>query len=594
MTLSLSPALLGIECSKGDRRWVQRPANERDALAMSQRLGVPEVIGRILAGRGVGMSQAEGYLNPTLRALLPDPDHLLDMDKAVARLAQAVRAREKIGIFGDYDVDGATSSALMHRFFRALGLDVIVHIPDRLKEGYGPNGPALRSLAARGATLAITVDCGVSAFEALSQAKDAGLDVIVCDHHEALTRLPDALAIVNPKRLDETSDYTYLAAVGVAFLIAVGVNRDLRVSGWYEKSGTPAPDMMGLLDLVALGTVCDMVPLVGVNRALVRQGIKVMAARSNAGLAALMDVAKIRDDITPFHLGFVLGPRVNAGGRVGQASMGASLLACDDPIAALDMARHMEAWNGARKDIEAEVLMEATLQADDHPADAPLIFVSGQGWHSGVVGIVASRLKERSFRPACVVALEGGIGKGSGRSVKGIDLGRAVIAACEAGLLIAGGGHAMAAGFTVDETKLGAFQTFLTERLLAQSLENGPSPNVLELDGVLDVQGVTPDFVKTLENAGPYGSGNPEPLFAIANARVTKVDVVGMAHIRCFFSGPSGGSLKGMAFRAADSELGHALLNAQGTTVHVAGILRPDTYGGRNGVQVMIEDIAPV
>ncbi|MBE1237631.1 single-stranded-DNA-specific exonuclease RecJ [Phaeovibrio sulfidiphilus] len=590
---SVRRALLGVHSSKTGRIWCQRSGDERLALAISQRLGVPEIIGRILAGRSVPLEIAETYLDPTLRAALPDPSHLLDMDKAVERIVRAVRDREKVAVFGDYDVDGATASALMHRFLRALGLEVEVYIPDRQKEGYGPGIPAMLALASRGATLVITVDCGVSAFEPLAKAAEIGLDVIVCDHHEAQSGLPEACAVVNPKRLDETTDHTCLAAVGVAFLMAIGVNRALREANWYRDNGRDAPDLMSYLDLVALGTVCDMVPLVGVNRALVRQGLKVLAAGTNTGLQALMEVSKVRDIPGPFHLGFILGPRINAGGRVGEAGMGPALLACDDPVQALEMARHMEAWNSARKEIETEVLDQALEMAAAIPEDAPVIFVAGQGWHSGVVGIVASRLKERYFRPVCVVALEGGVGKGSGRSVKGIDLGRAVISASEAGLLEAGGGHAMAAGFTVMEPRLDAFRAFLEERILAQMAGAEDSgARVLEIDGVLDVRGACPDFTGQVERAGPYGVGNPEPVFAVANARVSRVDIVGMGHIRCFFSGAAGGSLKGMAFRSADSELGHALLNARGRTVHVAGILRPDTWGGRNGTQLLIEDLS--
>ncbi|GEO81261.1 single-stranded-DNA-specific exonuclease RecJ [Pararhodospirillum oryzae] len=585
-------AMLGVTRSVGGRRWVRRPGDERQALAISQRLGVPEVLGRVLAGRGVTVESAPVHLDPTLRALLPDPAHLRDMDRAVARLAAVVQAGETLGVFGDYDVDGATSTALLHRFFRDLGVPVRVHIPDRLEEGYGPNTPALLRLQEAGATVVITVDCGISAFEPLAEARAAGLEIIVCDHHEARAALPEALAVINPKRLDETSPHRHLAAVGVAFLLIVGVNRALRDAGWFEKAGRAPPDLMTLLDLVALGTVCDMVPLVGVNRALVRQGLKVIARRGNPGLNALAEVARVSEAMNAFHLGFLLGPRVNAGGRVGEAGMGSALLASDDPVACLEMARHLDAWNAARKDIEAEVLAQAIEQAESAPpADVPLVFVVGRDWHPGVLGIVASRLKERYGLPACVVALEGGLAKGSGRSVTGLDLGRAVIAAREAGLLEAGGGHAMAAGFTVTEAALPAFRAFLGEGLLAQKGEDMLESR-LDLDGLLDVKGVTPDLVRALDQAGPFGAGNPDPVFALPGVRVIRADVVGTGHVRCILGGVGGGSLKGMAFRAADSEIGHALLSAGSVPVHVAGQIRADTWQGRDGVQFLIEDVA--
>jgi single-stranded-DNA-specific exonuclease len=592
--LMTEKSFLGVGRSLGGRRWVQRPGDDRQALAISQRLSLPEVVGRVMSGRGVTVETAEAFLAPTLRDQLPDPSHLLDMDKAVDRLVSAIRAGEAIGIFGDYDVDGATSTAVLHRFFRALGVPVHVHIPDRVEEGYGPNAPALMRLGAAGAQVVVTVDCGISAFGPLTEAAEAGLDIVVCDHHEARTELPRAVAVVNPKRLDEISPHTYLAAVGVAFLLAVAVNRSLRDSGWYKETGRRPPDLMGLLDLVALGTVCDMVPLVGVNRALVRQGLKVIASRSNAGIAALAEVAGVREAIEAFHLGFMLGPRVNAGGRVGRAALGAELLVCDDLEACRVMANELDGYNGARKEIEAEVLFQAIEQVEAAaPDDLPMVFASGRNWHPGVVGIVASRLKERYALPALAISLEGGMAKGSGRSVTGVDLGRVVIAAREAGLLEAGGGHAMAAGFSLFEDRLGEFKAFLGERLKAQ-IDAGGIAATLEVDGALDIRGANATLVRSLTQAGPYGSGNPEPRFAVANARVGKVDVVGMGHIRCFLNGPSGGSLKAMAFKAADSEMGHALLNSRGASLHIAGTLRLDTFQGRDNVMMVIDDVANV
>ncbi|RAU20152.1 single-stranded-DNA-specific exonuclease RecJ [Paramagnetospirillum kuznetsovii] len=582
-------AFLGVERSLTGRRWQSRTGDARLALALSQRLGLPELVGRVLAARGIGLDEAPSFLNPTLRDLLPDPSHLLDMDKAVERLVRAVTSGETIGIFGDYDVDGATSSALLRNFIAAAGGRVTVYIPDRVAEGYGPNAPALLRLKAEGVGVVVTVDCGTTAFDPLAAAAEAGLDMIVVDHHVAEAALPQALAVVNPNRLDETSPHGHLAAVGVAFLLAVGLNRGLKQARWFETR--PAPDLMRWLDLVALGTVCDVVPLVGVNRALVTQGLKVMAKRHNVGLAALGDVAGIKESPGAYHLGYVLGPRVNAGGRVGEAELGTRLLSTDSPAEAADIARQLDGYNKDRQEIEAAVLLEAIEQVEGRPDDGrPLLVAAGEGWHQGVIGIVAGRLKERYGRPACVVALDGDTGKGSGRSVTGLDLGAAVIAARQAGLLKAGGGHAMAAGFTLARHKLADFQDFMAERLQAQL--DGELVPLLDLDGALDAGAATVDLVETLAQVGPFGSGNPEPRFAITAARVVKADVVGSGHVRVMLAGAGGKRLKAIAFRAADSEMGHALLASQGAPFHLAGTLRIDTWQGSSTVQLTIDDAA--
>ena len=583
-------AFLGVERSLSGRRWQAAAGDSRLAATLSQRLGLPEIVGRVLAARGIGLDEAEGFLEPRLRDLLPDPAHLLDMDKAAARIAAAVMAGEPIGVFGDYAVDGATSSALLNVFLTAAGARVLVHIPDRLTEGYGPNLPALLALGAQGVRVVVTVDCGTTAFAPLAGAAEAGLDVIVVDHHEAEPDLPRVLALVNPKRLDESSPHGHLAAVGVAFLLAVAVNRDLKAAGWYV--GRPVPDLMQWLDVVALGTVCDVVPLKGVNRALVTQGLKVMARRGNVGLAALADVAGIKERPDAYHLGYVLGPRVNAGGRVGQAGLGSRLLSTADAAEAADIARQLDAYNKERQEIEAVVLLEAIEQVEGRADDGlPLVLAQGENWHPGVIGIVAGRLKERYGRPACVIALEGGEGKGSGRSVPGLDLGSAVIAARQEGLLKAGGGHAMAAGFTVERARLGDFAVFLAGRLRAQL--QGELVPLLELDGALDAGGCTVDLVETLKRLGPFGSGNPEPRFAVTAARVLRADVVGSGHVRLMVGGQGGQRLKAIAFRAVDSELGLTLLNGQGATFHLAGTLRVDHWQGNASVQLVIDDAAP-
>ncbi|OJX65798.1 single-stranded-DNA-specific exonuclease RecJ [Magnetospirillum sp. 64-120] len=585
------PAFLGVERSLTGRRWQEAGGDERLALTLSQRLALPEVVGRVLAARGIGLDQAESFLSPTLRDLLPDPSHLKDMDKAAARVAQAVMDGEPVGIFGDYDVDGATSSALLATFLTTAGGNPLVHIPDRMIEGYGPNLPALHKLAGQGARVVVTVDCGTTAFTPLEGAAEAGIQVVVVDHHEAEPELPRAYAVVNPKRLDDDSPHGHLAAVGVTFLLVVAVNRCLKQAGWYGPT-RPAPDLMQWLDVVALGTVCDVVPLVGVNRALVTQGLKVMAKRANVGLSALSDVAGVKERPDAYHLGYLLGPRVNAGGRVGQSELGSRLLSTKDPLEAADIARQLDGYNKERQEIEAAVLLEAIEQVEGRADDGlPLVLAAGENWHPGVIGIVAGRLKERYGRPACVVALDGDEGKGSGRSITGLDLGCAVIAARQQGLLKAGGGHAMAAGFTVARDRLGEFKAFLADRLSAQL--TGELVPVLELDGAIDAAGASLSLVETLKQLGPFGAGNPEPRFAISNARVVKSDVVGQGHIRVIAQGSGGQRLKAIAFRAADAEMGHALLAGQGQTFHLAGTLRVDSWQGNDAVQLIIDDAAP-
>jgi single-stranded-DNA-specific exonuclease len=563
------------------------------ALALAQGHGLPELVGRVLSARGIDLSTAENFLAPTLRSLLPDPSHLKDMDAAADRIARAIMAGERVAVFGDYDVDGATSSALLRRFFHAAGRDLTIYIPDRIAEGYGPNAPALVRLKEAGFTLVVTVDCGVTAFDPLAAAAAAGLEVVVVDHHAAEPRLPQAVAVVNPNRVDDASPHKTLAAVGVTFLLVVALNRQLRAAGWWTTA-RPQPDLMGWLDLVALGTVCDVVPLVGLNRALVTQGLKVMARRSNPGITALSDLCKLAEKPDAFHAGYILGPRVNAGGRVGASDLGARLLSTDDPGEAADIARILDQHNSERRSIEAGVLDEALAQVESTLEDlGGLVFAVGEGWHPGVIGIVAARLKERYNRAACVVALDGGVGKASGRSVRGIDLGSAVIAARHAGLLIAGGGHRMAAGFSVAADRLPELKRFLSDRIAAQQ-EDGPPAPTLELDGVLSVGGATPTLVGTLAKLGPFGTGNSEPRFALADARIAHASVVGENHVRCILTSAGGERLKAIAFRALDSDLGKGLLKSGGVPLHVAGHLRPDNWQGRNDVQLFIDDAAPV
>ncbi|MGB0631809.1 MAG: single-stranded-DNA-specific exonuclease RecJ [Alphaproteobacteria bacterium] len=587
-----APAFLNVERSLGGKRWRPRLTDERAALAIAQHLGVPDVLGRVLAARGVGIDDAEAFLDPKLRDLLPDPSHLLDMDKAVARIVAAINTGEKIGVFADYDVDGACSASLLVRFFEALGRELLVYVPDRIAEGYGPNTPALLKLQEQGASLVITVDCGTTAFTPLKEAADAGLDVLVVDHHVAEPMLPDAVAVVNPNRLDETSPVGQLCAAGMVFMLIVAVNRALRDAFWYGE-GHGEPNLMNMLDLVALATVADVVPLTGVNRALVRQGLSVMTRRDNPGIAALADVARLDETPEAWHLGFMLGPRVNAGGRVGEAGLGVKLLTTNDPDEATGIAMRLDQYNTERREIEAAVLDAAMAQAEQQAeSDAALIVAAAEGWHPGVIGIVAGRIKEAFNRPACVISIENGLGKGSGRSVRGVDLGPAVIAAHQAGHLVNGGGHAMAAGFTVAEERLDDFRRFLTEHIENQLAGAVLAPDI-GIDGALSPEGATVEFIESLNDAGPFGASNPRPRFVLPAVAPINARIVGADHVSCFLATPEGGKrLKAIAFRTAGTPVGDALLNARGGALHVAGHLNIDTWQGDRKPQLIIEDVA--
>jgi len=583
----------GGKLSLSGKRWLIKETDERQALALSQRLHVPEVVGRVLASRGLNVETANAFLEPKLKTLLPDPDHLKDMDKAAQRIAEAVQSGERIAIFGDYDVDGATSSALLMRFFEAVGAKARVYIPDRLEEGYGPNASALLKLQGEGASLVITVDCGQTSFAPLDTAHDAGLDVIVVDHHAGEARLPKAFAVVNPNRLDDASPHTQLAAVGVAFLVVVAVNRHLRDAGWYEDRNPP--DLMSWLDIVALGTVCDVVALTGVNRALVAQGLKVLASRKNAGLRMLADVAGIKEKPGAYHLGFVLGPRINAGGRVGQSDLGTRLLSTHNESEALALAQRLNDFNTDRQEIEGAVQDEAVAQVEAYLGGnepGPIVIAHGEGWHPGVVGIVASRLKEKYNRPSCVISWNGPQGTASGRSVSGVDLGAAIIAARQEGLLVKGGGHAMAAGFTLEREKLSQLEAFLSERI-GHDIGDNPPPPGLYIDSTTGVAGANMHLVSKLEQVGPFGASNPEPRFCIKDAIIVKADPVGadQSHIRLVLSGEGGqGRLTAIAFRAFDTDLGAALMKHGGTPFHFVGRLRKNVWNGYESVQLMVDD----
>jgi single-stranded-DNA-specific exonuclease len=584
-------ALLGVEQSVCGRRWRAAACDPALAASLVERLGVPEIVGRLLAQRGIDLDHAPGFLKPRLRDQLPEPLQLRDMDRAVERVVRAVRDGETIAIFGDYDVDGATSAALLLRFCVAIGAKARLYVPDRLREGYGPNTPALLRLHAEGARLLVTVDCGTTAFAPLAAAAEAGLDVVVVDHHVAEPGLPQATALVNPNRFDETSPHGNLAAVGVAFLLVVAVNRALREAGWYA-AGRAEPNLLRWLDLVALGTVADVVPLQGLNRALVGQGIRVANHGGNPGFAALKAVAGVDELLDAYHLGFVLGPRVNAGGRVGQADLGARLLATEDHAEATELAALLDGHNRERRDIEARTLEAAIALVEGAPQSPVLAFAAAEGWHPGVIGIVAARLKERYERPACVVAIAGGIGKGSGRSVAGLPLGPAVIAARQAGLLIDGGGHAMAAGFTVAADQIATLRSFLAARLGDGRSAERLVPELV-IDGALSPAAAQAGLIAQLVALAPFGAGNPEPRFVLPSVRVLHAEPVGAGHLRCTLADPLGDArLRAIAFRAADGPLGRALAMTSGRAIHVAGHLRRDTWNGGDAVQLTIEDAA--
>lgn len=584
-------AVLGVERSATGRRWIWRQAEARTGLGIAQRLGLPELVGRLLAARGIGIEQAQDFLDPTLRALLPDPSVLRDMDAAAARLAEAVQRAESVAVFGDYDVDGACSGALMVRFLRELGCRVVHYVPDRLNEGYGPNAAAIRALCDRGATLIVTVDCGIAAEEPLAVAHNRA-DVVILDHHKAEGALPRVRAAVNPNRLDCDSGLRTLCAAGVAFLAAVATLRELRRRGHFAARAEP--DLRLFLDLVALATVCDVMPLTGVNRALVAQGLKVMARRERAGIAALLEVAQAKDAPSAHTLGFLLGPRINASGRIHEADLGLRLLVEDDPVEARAMAEMLDTVNKRRQEVEADVLT-AAFEAAQTQADRghPVILVCGEGWHPGVVGIVAGRIKEKFNRPACVAGLASGLAKGSGRSVAGVDLGAAIIAARQAGLLETGGGHPMAAGFSFRAAREGEVHAFLDERLAhAATL---PSSADLAVEGSLAVQGATVEMAKQVARLAPFGAGNEEPVFVLNRARVVRADRVGKEGntVRAFLEGEGGGGrLKAICFRAKDGPLAQALLG--GGHLHLAGHLRAETWNDNVSVGLHVVDAAPV
>ena len=583
---------LGVSRSLSGRAWRLRPAADSDVRGLQQATGLSEPLARALASRGISRDQADNYLNPTLRGLFPDPSSFTDMDRAAEILVDALETKRPMAVFADYDVDGASSAAQLVRWFRAMGQDLPIYVPDRILEGYGPSPIAFKRLKDQGAELVITVDCGAAAYDAIASAVDIGLEVVVIDHHLMREDPPKAAAVVNPNRPGCQSGQGVLAAAGVVFVLLAALNREARRRGLF--AGRSEPDLRQWLDLAAMGAICDVTSLTGFNRALASQGLKVMSNWANIGLKALLDVAKSQGPATTFHAGFVLGPRINAGGRIGRADLGARLLSTEDPGEAADLAAELDALNASRKDVEREVLDAAVarIETESNFGDSPMILVAGDDWHPGVIGIVAGRLRERYRKPVLVVGIDraADVGKGSGRSQPGVNLGRAVQAAYEAGLLMAGGGHAMAAGLSVKPASIPELRDFLCQHVAEES-EIATAKDALEVDALITSRGADRGLFAAFQQMAPFGPGNPEPLFAMADVRVERPMTLRGGHVRVTLTDSSGGKLKAMAWRAEDTDLGRALLGASGA-LHVVGRLKPDDWQGRQGVELEIEDVA--
>ena len=578
------------DISLGEKVWRLNQVDEGECSRMAETYHLPEYLAQILIARGVKFEEVENFLNPKLQNLMPDPYCLKDMQKAVERVATALRNKEKIAIIGDYDVDGATSTSILKKFFRFFGVEPVIHIPSR-EEGYGPSDAAFAEFESENARLVITIDCGTTAFEVLNRATENGFDIIVIDHHEAEAKLPNVFALINPKRLDEENPHKhlqYMSAVGVGFLFLVGLNRELRNRGFYQDK-TP-PDLMNFLDLVALGTVCDVVPLRGLNRAYVKQGLKVLSKLENIGLKNLMAVAGVNSAPTSYTLGFMLGPRINACGRVGNADLENVLLCSDDELEAKKLAEKFNQFNTERKDIENYVLLQAIEQIEKTPEEYPIAFVYGNDWHQGVIGIVAGKLRERYNVPAFVMSVEADEVKGSARSIDGLDLGALIMSAKEKGVITGGGGHLMAAGFSLEQEQIPAFKKFVGE-YVKEKLGNEKVVAVLPVDCALSLSAVNYDLCEKINQLEPFGAGNPEPVFMFKNVAIAKPQIIGSGHIKCFLTSATGASVKAICFNSADNQIGQALLNHKGEIFDVAGYIKADNWMSRTSVQVIINDI---
>ncbi len=589
----MSEPLFGVRQSLGGRSWRLKAADDNAIQAICRATGVSDALGRLMAARGLTAEDAPAFLAPKLRDSFPDPSTLMGMDEAARRIWDALDAGDRIALFADYDVDGATSAAQLGGWLRTLGADPIIYVPDRIEEGYGPNAPALKSLKEQGARLVITLDCGAASVGPLTAAHDMGLPVVVIDHHLMDGEIPPADALVNPNQPGDVSGCGHLAAAGVTFVLLAALNREGRRRGAFK--GQAEPNVLDFADLAALGTICDVVSLTGVNRAIVAQGLKVMSAWSRPGMAALAAAAGVQGPASPYHAGFLLGPRINAGGRVGQSDLGARLMMTQDPKEAAHIAQTLDALNAERRAIETEVLDQAQAQVEALKLedDTPILIASGEHWHPGVIGIVAGRIKERFNRPTIVIGVdpETGLGKGSGRSCTGVNLGAAVAAAREEGLLVAGGGHAMACGLTVDVNRIGKLTDYLTARLKQEWIA-AEEARTYSVDAVISPSAVSFEFCEALSAAEPYGMGNPEPRFAFSSLRRTYAQRVGTDHVRFTFESPGGGRLTGISFRSADQPMGQALLNGPDGLWHVAGKLRAEDNRYGRKAELHLEDLA--
>ena len=572
-----------------DSKWQVKTFDERQAELISQKFEVSNLIAKLFSIRNISIDDIASYLNPTLKDNMPDPNILMDMEKACERILVALKNNEKIAIFGDYDVDGSTSTSCLIKYFNLLGVEVVYHIPDRFTEGYGPNKEAFQKFIDQNINIIFTLDCGTLAYNEIKFAKDNNIDVIVIDHHQPEINLPEAYAMINPNRLDDTTNLGYLAAVGVTFMFIVGLNRKLRESKWFDNI-LKEPNIISLLDMVSLGTICDVVPLVGINRLLVQKGLEVFSKKPNIGLTALIDKANINNKISTYDLGFKLGPRINAGGRLGKSKHGTELLTCEDEAKAADIATELDNFNKERQTIEAHILKTAIDSLTSEQIDKKIIFAYGQDWHEGVIGIIASRIKQKFKKPCIVFSAKNGIAKGSGRSIKGIDLGNLIIAATQKGIVTQGGGHAMAAGLTLDEDKILLLQDFIEDRLDSNSIALDID-DTNHADSIINITAVNSELYDDINKLGPFGSNNEEPNFIIKSTKITFIKEFGDNHIRCGLSSDIDKNVEGITFRSKNTPLGDAIMNNKGKLVSLYGKIKVNEWGGRRIPQFHIEDI---
>ena len=572
-----------------DSKWQVKTFDERQAELISQKFEVSNLIAKLFSIRNISIDDIASYLNPTLKDNMPDPNILMDMEKACERILVALKNNEKIAIFGDYDVDGSTSTSCLIKYFNLLGVEVVYHIPDRFTEGYGPNKEAFQKFIDQNINIIFTLDCGTLAYNEIKFAKDNNIDVIVIDHHQPEINLPEAYAMINPNRLDDTTNLGYLAAVGVTFMFIVGLNRKLRESKWFDNI-LKEPNIISLLDMVSLGTICDVVPLVGINRLLVQKGLEVFSKKPNIGLTALIDKANINNKISTYDLGFKLGPRINAGGRLGKSKHGTELLTCEDEAKAADIATELDNFNKERQTIEAHILKTAIDSLTSEQIDKKIIFAYGQDWHEGVIGIIASRIKQKFKKPCIVFSAKDGIAKGSGRSIKGINLGNLIIAATQKGIVTQGGGHAMAAGLTLDEDKILLLQDFIEDRLDSNSIALDID-DTNHADSIINITAVNSELYDDINKLGPFGSNNEEPNFIIKSTKITFIKEFGDNHIRCGLSSDIDKNVEGITFRSKNTPLGDAIMNNKGKLVSLYGKIKVNEWGGRRIPQFHIEDI---